>query len=89
MGNIIILAALRCDMHWEFRCGCGFHVWRHSTASRFLAEGIPETAVANNLGYPTPQTTLLVYSHAFEEDLIKGIQSLKPLPFQIVALISK
>jgi hypothetical protein len=24
MGDIIILAALRCDMHWEFRCGDGF-----------------------------------------------------------------
>ncbi|MBT4726148.1 MAG: site-specific integrase [Planctomycetaceae bacterium] len=56
--------------------GFGFHVLRHSAASRLLAQGIPVTAVAAILGHATPQTTLQVYSHAFEEDVAEGINSL-------------
>ena len=56
--------------------GFGFHALRHSAASRLLAEGVPVTAVASILGHATPQTTLQVYSHAFDEDVLKGIQKL-------------
>ena len=58
------------------KCGFGFHVLRHSAASRLLAQGIPVTAVAAIMGHATPQTTLHIYSHAFEEDIEKGVNLL-------------
>ncbi len=56
--------------------GFGFHALRHSAASRLLADGVPVTAVASILGHATPQTTLQVYSHAFDEDVLEGIKKL-------------
>lgn len=56
--------------------GLGFHVLRHSAASRLLASGVPVPAVSAILGHATPQTTLSVYSHAFAEDVANAIDLL-------------
>ena len=56
--------------------GFGFHALRHSAASRLLAQNVPVTVVADILGHSTPQTTLNVYAHAFDEDRRKAMELL-------------
>jgi integrase len=56
--------------------GIGFHVLRHSIASRLLSKGVPVSAVAAILGHSTPKTTFDLYAHAFEKDITEGIDQL-------------
>jgi integrase len=46
----------------------GLHALRHCHATVLLAGGVPIHVVASRLGHSTPNVTLSVYAHAFEQD---------------------
>lgn len=56
--------------------GFGFHVLRHSAASRLLAQGVSPVTVSALLGHSTPATTLKLYAHAFDSDRRKAVHLL-------------
>ncbi|MBP1538548.1 MAG: site-specific integrase [Ruminococcus sp.] len=50
----------------------GVHTFRHLNASLQINAGVDPTTVAASLGHSTPQTTLSIYSHFFNEAKIKA-----------------
>ncbi len=50
----------------------GIHTFRHLNASLQINAGVDPTTVAASLGHSTPQTTLSIYSHFFNEAKIKA-----------------
>ena len=48
------------------------HTFRHLNASLQINAGVDPTTVAASLGHSTPQTTLSIYSHFFNEAKIKA-----------------
>jgi integrase len=47
--------------------GITLHSLRHCHASALIAAGLDPVTVSKRLGHATPQTTLLVYSHVFQQ----------------------
>ena len=50
----------------------GIHTFRHLNASLQINAGVDPTTVAAMLGHSTPQTTLSIYSHFFNEAKLKA-----------------
>lgn len=50
----------------------GLHTFRHLFASIEIEAGIDPTTVAAMLGHSTPQTTLSIYSHYFQEAKVRA-----------------
>ncbi len=57
----------------------GIHSFRHFFASIEIAAGIDPVTVAAVLGHSTPQTTLTIYSHYFQEARIKAEKAISEL----------
>ena len=49
--------------------GFGFHVLRHTLATRLIQKNVPVTSVSRILGHSQVSTTLNIYSHALMNDL--------------------
>jgi len=56
-----------------------FHGLRHTSTSMLISEGLAITTVSKRLGHPpTPTTTTTdIYSHLFENTVLKQLLSLK------------
>lgn len=57
------------NREWRPRTDLRFHTTRHIYATKLIGQGVAAPLLARLMGHSTPQVTLDIYTHFFQEDL--------------------